>query len=1007
MKALTAMLFVVFSAFQILAQPVCPPVNFEELAQVKIQNRAQKIVSGLLRQPDQSFSQYEITGNVATQTASKVGVIPDIQTTFFTCSAVAARTPKPGAAPNISVDPLGVAPQNTIVTDLVGDGVGSIVGFDQEGAPGQVVVVAANPDYTVHFGGTYPVGPVPVGVLAGDFNGDGKHDVAAVYFGPLDNSAPGGISLFLGNGTGSLQPAGNFAAGLNVTGAAVWDFNGDGKDDLAVVNNGDGTVAIFLGTANGTLTPGNTYSLGPQSYPTSVAVADVNGDGTADLVVMAGQNLVTLFGKGGGEFQTGGSTPLSISQSFIATGDFNEDGKTDVAVIDFFNGLLHVLLGNGDGTFTESAAYLTEYALGTYGNLATFYVEDFDGDGNLDFVFASGHPDALITLPYLQTVGVMFGNGDGTFNGAPAYTVAAKQPTSIVTADFNGDGKPDLALGGQSGQVSILLGSGGGRFKAGANLTLAVATSSTAVAEGDVNGDGKADLAINDGNSGAAVFLGNGDGTFQTPVLVASGGSGTSSVSLGDFNNDHKLDLAIANGSSNTVTVAPGNGDGTFGNGATVPVGSNPTMILAGDFNVDGNLDLAVVNTGSITSAGDPGGLSILLGEGNGEFRTAVSYSSGTNPNSISMGDFNHDGIPDLVLSSQNGFNYALVVFIGNGDGTFKPGVFLPTDFGPGGVAVGDFSGDGKQDLVVPHCCGDTDITYFLGNGDGTFQNEVYITLGNATASVVADFNGDKKPDIAFAGQAGPAGNATIFLNIHSTAQQTATVVSSANPSAAAIAPNSLATAYGMDLATDNAGGTSVPLPVRFGGTSVSIQDSAKNTTAAPLLYVSPTQVNFEVPVGVADGAGQVTVTGGDGTESVASVQIARVAPGLFELNSSGLAAADVVVYHADGTQTFEQVYTVNSAGQVISSPVNLGSATDKAFLSLYGTGFQAAGTAGVKVSINGSNVPVQFAGPQGGFVGLDQANVQLSASLAVAGTVTIQLSANGIAANAVNITVQ
>jgi uncharacterized protein (TIGR03437 family) len=234
-----------------------------------------------------------------------------------------------------------------------------------------------------------------------------------------------------------------------------------------------------------------------------------------------------------------------------------------------------------------------------------------------------------------------------------------------------------------------------------------------------------------------------------------------------------------------------------------------------------------------------------------------------------------------------------------------------------------------------------------------------------------------------------------------------ATVVSAAPATGTAVAPGSLATAFGTDLANKHAGATPLPLPTSFGGTSVSIQDSSGAKSLAPLLYVIPTQVNFEVPRGVAAGAATVTITSGDGQQSVANVQIAAVAPGLFEADSSGLAAGYVVLYHANNTQTVEQLFTLTSAGDVLASPVSLGSTTDRAFLFLFGTGIQAAGAAGVTVSVGGTNAPVSFAGPQGQFIGVDQVNVQLPATLKGKGNVTINLTANGVAANPVNITIQ
>jgi uncharacterized protein (TIGR03437 family) len=1004
MKAVFATLLGAIGALQTLAQPVCPPINFQQLARFRTENWPQSIISGLLRQADQSFSQYSVTGNIQARTASLVGVVPNIQLSFFTCSGLAARNPKSGPAPNLSIDPLGVGSKNGIITDLAGDGVGTVVGPNSVYAGNQLVAVTVNPNYTIRSALSYPVGLTPLGVLAGDFNGDGKHDVAVVYSGPYDNSAPGGISLLLGNGDGTLQPAVKYPAGLGTVAATAWDLNGDGKDDLAVLNYQDGTVTIMFGSASGKLTTGKTYSLGESSFPGAIAVADVNGDGKPDLVISGFPGIVTLLGNGNGTFQAGPSTAAPAEGPFLATGDFNHDGKVDVAVTDLMSGMLYILLGNGDGTFTQASQYLIGYGP------ATFFVEDFDGDGNLDIVFAEGHPDALFTEPYTDTVSALFGNGDGTFAGAPAYNVRG-YPTSMVSADFNGDGKPDLAIdGGQGGPVSILLGSGGGLFQAGATLTGAESAYS-GLAAADLRGDGKIDLVANN-----VVFLGNGDGTFQAGQTVAGSSSDTSFVAVGDFNNSNKLGLAMANLMESSVTIVPGNGDGTFGAGVTVPVGNDPMFIVTGDFNKDGNLDLAVVNSGFVFMTNIPGSLSILLGNGDGTFQKAVNYTLPATiwPGSIVAGDFNHDGNTDLAMVATTGNDEVngsdVVVFIGKGDGTFKPGVLYPTEFGGDTIQAADFNGDGKLDLIVGHCCGDSDVTYLLGNGDGTFQPETTIAIGGGfLASAVADFNGDGKPDIAFGGATNDQGayGAFIFLNTSAKfSQKPATIVSAANPAAAAIAPGSLATAYGTDLANKNAGATSLPLPTTFGGTSVSIQDSNGNPSSAPLLYVSPTQVNFEVPPGVATGAAAVTVSSGDGTQTLASVQIAAVAPGVFELNTAGLAAAYVILYHANGTQTVEQVYKVSGA-DIVATPVSLGSSTDKPYLFLFGTGFEAAGTAGVKVSIGGTNVPVTFAGSQGGFVGLDQANVELPAALAGKGRVTIQLTADGLAANAVNITIQ
>jgi uncharacterized protein (TIGR03437 family) len=196
-------------------------------------------------------------------------------------------------------------------------------------------------------------------------------------------------------------------------------------------------------------------------------------------------------------------------------------------------------------------------------------------------------------------------------------------------------------------------------------------------------------------------------------------------------------------------------------------------------------------------------------------------------------------------------------------------------------------------------------------------------------------------------------------------------------------------------------------MPTTLGGTSVSVVDSAGTTSAATLLYTSSSQVNFLMPASVASGTAKVTVTSGDGTKSTASVQIAPVAPGLFTLNNVGLAAANALLVSASGTQTPQNVYTVNGANAVVANPINLGGSTDQAYLILYGTGLQGAATGTVQVTIGGIAGSVLYAGAQGVFPGLDQVNVSIPATLKGMGNVNVQLTAGGIAANPVQVTIQ
>ncbi|HLG98606.1 MAG TPA: hypothetical protein VKX49_20010 [Bryobacteraceae bacterium] len=195
------------------------------------------------------------------------------------------------------------------------------------------------------------------------------------------------------------------------------------------------------------------------------------------------------------------------------------------------------------------------------------------------------------------------------------------------------------------------------------------------------------------------------------------------------------------------------------------------------------------------------------------------------------------------------------------------------------------------------------------------------------------------------------------------------------------------------------------PAPTSFDGTSVSIKNSTGSTFAAPLLFVSPWQLTFEVPAGVASGPAQVSVTSAASTQAPTNVQVASVAPAIFTLNGVGLAAAEAVRV-SNGTQIIEPAYTLNSFGSFAANPIDMGSSGDQVYLTLFGTGIQAAGQSKVAVTVAGSTAPVVYAGTSG-FTGVDQVNVLLPTSLAGKGTVNVQPTAAGVAANPVQITIQ
>src|SRR5262249_11018670 len=215
-----------------------------------------------------------------------------------------------------------------------------------------------------------------------------------------------------------------------------------------------------------------------------------------------------------------------------------------------------------------------------------------------------------------------------------------------------------------------------------------------------------------------SVLVGNGDGTFQAAVNFGAG-VGPRSVAVGDFNGDGVQDLAVANSGfvSTNVSVLLGNGDGMFQAAVNFGVGNFPVSVAVGDFNGDGVQDLAVVNGGVGYN-----GVSVLLGNGDGTFQAAVNFGAGVTPVSVAVGDFNGDGVRDLVVANFFISNNVSVL-LGNGDGTFQAVVSFGAGSFPRSVAVGDFNGDGRQDLAVANQ-DSIDVSVLLGNGDRKFDEE-------------------------------------------------------------------------------------------------------------------------------------------------------------------------------------------------------------------------------------------------------------------------------------------
>ncbi|MGD0921682.1 MAG: choice-of-anchor D domain-containing protein [Terriglobia bacterium] len=645
------------------------------------------------------------------------------------------NTPPPQAYTLVRADyATGAYPVALARGDFNRDGLLDVVVADRAGAAISLLLGATNGTLQSHM--EYSTGALPVAVVSGDFNGDGKLDVAVAS--KQDNN----VAILLGKGDGTFQAAAAYATGLSPSGVVAGDFNSDSKLDLAVTNSADNTVSILLGNGDGTFQGQTTLATG--TNPTSVTAADLNADNKLDLVVTnAGNNTVSvLLGNGDGTFQTPGVFATGAYPVSATVGDFNRDGSPDLAVANLNGDTVSILLGNGNGTFGTQTAYPT-------GDYPTAVIaEDFNGDNKLDLAVADSNCDAAGTCSATGFVSVLLGNGNGTFQPHVQYA-SGSGPQALLVADFNRDGKLDLAVANAGeNTVSVFIGQGNGTFGT-RNDQSTGGTSPSSVVTADFNGDSNTDVAVvNQGSNTVTVSLGNGDGTFQSPQSFATGRS-PAIIAVADFNGDNKLDLAVTNSVDNTVSILLGNGDGTFQPQTTVPTGTGPQGIMAVDFNGDGKVDLAVANFVDNT-------VWVLLGNGNGTFQAPITLATGANPISLAAADFNLDGKLDLAVANQ-GAN-TVSVLLGIGDGTFTSGVQYPTGATPSLVAAADFNMDGKPDLAVVNA-GDNTLSILKGNGDGTFGARANYATGNNPASVtVGDFNGDGIPDVAVANKGGSGG---------------------------------------------------------------------------------------------------------------------------------------------------------------------------------------------------------------------------------------------------------
>lgn len=862
---------------------------------------------------------------------------------------------------------------------------------------------------------------------SGDFNGDGNVDLCNVGFGQL--------KVWYGNGQGDFSPVKEYPLNsqsplpIPSSRIIVTDVNSDGRSDVMFIN---GSLQVLLATSEGGFSTPKELAL--SGSLTLLEAYDLNGDGKPELIASgSGSNTLYIFSnEGDGKFLAPVQITTAMFPSSIAIGDFTGDQRSEIIVSTSAGTTTDILINNGTGGFSTTKTILNRGING-------ITTGDFNKDGKLDFAFTQNQSYAN----YQGNLGICFGDGTGNFSTASTYMMGVT-PQGLSVGDFNKDGfldllSPDTILDG----VNLVFGEVNGNFAAGRITTIENVNSfGGKISVGDINKDSIPDV-IAVGQTVYA-FEGRGNGSFKVPAIYDSkyklGSLSTASL-ISDLNKDGQPDLVITgnytptgNFSTNgSVTILWGStATGyTEANARFYTVGQTPSSVIAADVNGDSWVDLIVTNAGSNS-------VSILLNDTRGQFLPAVNFPTGLEPQSISAADFNGDNLNDLIVGNRNSAGISLL--INDGAGGFTTSL-IGIAANPGRVQALDINGDRKQDIIIGQQNAGN-ITVLLGNGNGTFaprinsivggrvidfvtndvnrdgkidliltlnvespyatsdaQNRFLIYVGDGTGKfyfgaetiasratylAVNDLTGDGTPDLAISSPIG----IQVFPGICNTPTDSNSLVTvnAANYNGIDLAPNQIVAGFGSGLSTTTLAATSVPLPSELGGTIVKVKDSKGDERVAPLFFVSPSQVNFQIPSATAIGFGTIKITNNAGKTVNGGVLITAVKPGLFTATNDGtgtIAGSALRILYGTGQQIYEPVSRYDEIlKRIVPVPVLLpsqSSSADTLYLILYGTGIRGNTSLDqVRVIIGGRSYAVDYAGQHCCFAGVDQINVRI-----------------------------
>lgn len=594
------------------------------------------------------------------------------------------------------------------IGDLDGDGdVDIVTATDGQDSEVDVLINAGDGSFAPAV--VYPTGASggATAIALGDLDGDGRDDLVGV--GQNED-----VLVFWNRGDGRLLAPVSFAAGPVPNSLAIGDVDGDGKADLAVVNYLDGsgpvppapggasTVSILRNRGNGSFAAPVAYAVG--LLPWGVVLADLNGDRTLDLAVRNDADASALYNRGDGTFAPAVGLGVGGELLYVLAGEVNGDGKTDLLFTNFAGDLV-VGLSGANGALDVGSEYPTgpwpDAQASAPATPAAIASGDLDGDGKLDLV-ATG------TAPGDSGMKLLLNRGAGTFGAPVALNVASATSTAtLAIADLNRDGLADLVSG--DSVPCVYLNTGAGKLDAGLCYGQGSDPSSRlAIAVGDVNNDGSPDLVLVR-RASTRTLLNDGAGRFAASMPFSVGADATSAV-LADVDGDGRLDLVFAEagsaGNTGGIYVEYGAGDGRFGAGPILAAGSSPRSIAVADLDGDGRPDIAVGNIWNSSCGGAQGTLDVLFADGQGGFKAPVRYGGGGYA-TVAASDIDGDGDTDLVALEQSrqdlpGAQMNLVtLFVNDGGGRFTRPLQYATAATATSMTLGDLNGDGRPDIAV------------------------------------------------------------------------------------------------------------------------------------------------------------------------------------------------------------------------------------------------------------------------------------------------------------------